>query len=57
VLNGNNEPAPQEHQIHTGRIHRGNKLYDFGKCRCGAVLEGNEAIEAHRLLIRPADKQ
>lgn len=41
-------PFSADHYIYTGRQHRGNKLYEYGKCRCGAVLQGRDEIDAHR---------
>jgi hypothetical protein len=41
------------HRIYTGRHAGGSSTYKnhkFGKCLCGAVLEGEEAIAEHKLL-------
>lgn len=42
------QATAQDHQVYTGRRHRGNQLYEYGKCLCGAVLQGKEEIDAHR---------
>lgn len=39
-----------EHRIYTGNHYSGSRMLPFGKCRCGAVLEGAEEIEEHRKL-------
>lgn len=38
-----------EHKVYTGMHFRGSKTVPFGKCRCGAYLEGQAAIDEHRL--------
>jgi hypothetical protein len=40
-----------EHKIYTGYTCRGLKQIPLGKCRCGAVLEGQEAIDEHAELV------
>lgn len=39
------------HRVYVGnRTRGGNNSLVFGRCRCGAVLEGQDEIDAHRLL-------
>lgn len=39
-----------EHQVYTGLKFRGHMLYPFGKCLCGAYLDGQQAIDEHKEL-------
>lgn len=48
---------PPEHQIYTGMTHRGNRLYSYGKCLCGAVLADEAAIEVHRAQFIDTDEE
>jgi len=41
------------HRVYTARHAAGSsttKNHIFGKCLCGAVLEGQEAVDEHKLL-------
>lgn len=44
------EPV-EVHRIYTGRHIQSSRSMIFGRCLCGATLEGQEAIDEHRLLI------
>lgn len=36
-----------DHKIYTGNHASGNVSVPFGKCSCGAYLQGQQEIEAH----------
>ena len=42
----------ETHKIYTGNHYTGGSVYTgpLGKCRCGAVLKGQEQIDEHREL-------
>jgi hypothetical protein len=39
-----------KHKVYTGWRVRGSTTDPFGKCLCGAVLEGHAEIDRHRRL-------
>jgi len=39
------------HQMYYGNHVQSNKFQRFAKCVCGAVLEGQEAIDEHLVLM------
>ena len=39
-----------DHRVHTANHVRGLMSIPFGKCLCGAYLEGQQAIDEHKEL-------
>lgn len=46
-----------KHVIYVGHHHNGGALLKFGRCKCGAYLKGEEAIEEHRKLVHGEEKK
>ena len=42
------EQLANQHSVYTGMHFKGAKGVPFGKCRCGAYLDGKDEIDRHR---------